>query len=127
MSRAIAFTAVDVSDEGVITCAVHRHGEAQELWFRLPYAFTPAPDLLAAVFAGLCGAVFDEVQIDLPIGPRLSAAIEEMTRARVEHASGTDRSREPGSSCRRPISSPWTSADGSPGSAPCTRASPRTS
>lgn len=96
MGRRIAFTDVDVSNEGVVACAVHRDGEAQELWFRLPYAFTPAPDLLAAVFAGLCGAVFDEVQIDLPIGPRLSAAIEEMTGARVEHAPGTDRSREPG-------------------------------
>ena len=96
MPRAIAFTAVDVSDEGVITCAVHRHGEAQELWFRLPYAFTPAPDLIAAVYAGLCGEVFDEVQIDLPIGPRLSAAMEKMTGARVEHAPSTDLSREPG-------------------------------
>ncbi len=79
MTRLIAFTDVDVSNDGVITCAVHRDGEAQELWFRLPYAFTPAPDLIAAVCAGLCGEVFDEVQIDLPIGPRLSAAMEEMT------------------------------------------------
>ena len=96
MGRSIAFTDVDVSNVGVVTCAVRRDGEAQELWFRLPYAFTPASDLLAAVFAGLCGAVFDEVRMDLPIGPKLSAAIGGMTGARVEPAPGADRGREPG-------------------------------
>lgn len=96
MGRRISFTDVDVSSEGLISCAVHRDGEAKDLWFCLPYAFTPAPDLLAAVFAGLCGAVFDQVEIRLPIGPRMAGAIETMTRASLSHDPGEDPDREPG-------------------------------
>lgn len=96
MPRSIAFTNIETSTNGVLRCALERDGERDELWFELPHAFEPAPDLIASAFATLCGTAFDEVRIDAPIGPDTAKAIEDATRASVVHLPGSDRQRAPG-------------------------------
>lgn len=96
MAGTIAFTEVDVSDEGEIRCRVHRGDRADELRFRLPHAFAPAPDLVASAFATLCGTGFDRVRIDLPLGPRTRGRLEEALATPLDSGDGTDVDREPG-------------------------------
>ena len=96
MAGTIAFTEVDVSEEGEIRCRVHRGDRADELRFALPHAFAPAPDLVASAFATLCGTGFDRVRIDLPLGPRTRGRLEEALATPIDSGDGTDVDREPG-------------------------------
>lgn len=91
----IYFTDIDVSADGWIRCNVTRE-TTEELRIQLPYSFLPAPDLIAIAFSTLCGNKFDQVEIDLPIGPRLSETLQNVLDAKLIHRAGADVRRRPG-------------------------------
>lgn len=95
MSNRIAFTDIDVSKDGYLRCSVRR-GSSKELWIELPYSFNPEPDLIAAAYAALCGTAFDEIEIDLPLGPGLAEIIEKSCQASLTYLPGKDIRRKPG-------------------------------
>lgn len=97
MSKRISFKDIDVSEDGWLRCTVIRDAP-DEFWIELPYSFIPPPDLIAASYAALCGTVFDEIEIDLPIGDSLATIIEQETKAKLLHQRGTDRRRRLGAS-----------------------------
>lgn len=91
----ISFTDIDVSSDGWLRCNVTRE-TSQEFYIQLPYSFKPAPDLIAATYAILCGRVFDEVTIDLPLGRLQVDTLETALRAKVHHRPGRDIRRRQG-------------------------------
>lgn len=92
----IAFTEIDVSEDGWIRCNVTRE-ETEQLRIELPYSFKPAPDLIAATYSSLCGTAFDEVRIDLPLGRHQAASLENNLKAKLVHNPGIDNRHRPGS------------------------------
>lgn len=92
----IKFKDVEVSFSGLLECTVIRAGLEDRFWIELPYSFMPEPDLIAFAFAAICGSGFDEIHIDLPLGPEARDAIRQATKARVICMEGNDRRRPPG-------------------------------
>lgn len=96
MIKKISFTDIDVSADGWIRCNVTKDDGTEQLRIELPYSFKPATDLIASAYASICGSEFDEVQIDLPVGPRQSKLLEDRLRAKVCFRPGTDIRHRPG-------------------------------
>lgn len=95
MPNKIAFTDIDVSTDGWIRCNVTRE-TTEQFRIELPYSFTPSTDLIAAAYASLCGHGFDEVEIELPIGPGQAKSLEQTLRAKLVHLPGLDIRHRPG-------------------------------
>lgn len=91
----ISFTDIDVSADGWIRCNVTRE-TTEQFRIQLPYSFAPSADLIAAAYASLCGQVFDEVQIDLPLGKNQVANFEALLKAKIIHKPGLDIRHRPG-------------------------------
>lgn len=91
----ISFTDIDVSSDGWLRCNVTRE-TTEEFYIQLPYSYTPAPDVIATSYAMLCGREFDEVTIDLPLGPQQVKTFEESLRAKINHTPGRDVRRRQG-------------------------------
>lgn len=95
MAKRISFSDIDVSGDGWVRCNVSRE-TTEEFRIQLPYSFNPSHDLIAATYASLCGQAFDEVEIDLPIGPNFANNLQANLKAKLVHRKGTDVRRKPG-------------------------------
>lgn len=95
-STRISFRDIDVSQDGWIRCNVIRE-DTQEFRIQLPYSFVPSTDLIAAAYASVCGTQFEEVEIDLPIGPGQAAILETALQTKMIHRPGLDIRHRPGS------------------------------
>lgn len=95
MNSIISFKDVDVSQEGTITCKIFRDGDESDFYIRLPYSFQPELDLVAAAFVTIVGRAFDQIHLDLPVGPELHKRMEKWTGSRIVSRPGVDYRRKP--------------------------------
>jgi hypothetical protein len=95
MSSIISFKDIDISSQGTIACSVYRDGQESEFYIRLPYSFQPQSDLVAATFVTIVGNFFEQIHLDLPVGPELRRRMENWTGSRVVTRPGVDYRRKP--------------------------------
>lgn len=96
MQRIIEFQDITYATDGTLSCTI-RPPEPADLHIKLPFHAHLDHQTIALALATLCGTNYDEIKIDLPLGPQTKNTIQTHTKASLTCHEGADTVVRPGS------------------------------